>query len=203
MDPVHLDILPPAQRRLWDELGSLPDGFVLYGGTALALYLGHRQSVDFDFFLDRSLDADALLAGLPFLQGAALIARTPETLICRVERGGPVQVAFFGVPKLPRLAPPRRLENGVALASLLDLAGTKAAVVQKRSEAKDYLDLDALLQLTDLTLPLALEAAGRLYGGAFSPISTLKALCYYGDGDLETVPPEVRQRLKRAVANIG
>ncbi len=46
----RLDILPLSQRRLWDELGELPEEFVLYGGTAIALHLGHRQSVDFDFF---------------------------------------------------------------------------------------------------------------------------------------------------------
>jgi hypothetical protein len=38
--PTHMEILPPAQRL----------GFVLYGGTAIALRLGHRSSVDFDFF---------------------------------------------------------------------------------------------------------------------------------------------------------
>ena len=46
----RLDILPPEQRRLWNELGSVPTEFVLYGGTAIALHLGHRDSVDFDFF---------------------------------------------------------------------------------------------------------------------------------------------------------
>ena len=56
----RLDILPPAQRRLWDELGSVPEHFVLYGGTALALHLGHRQSEDFDFFADRDIDPDLL-----------------------------------------------------------------------------------------------------------------------------------------------
>lgn len=202
MDTVRLDILPPSQRRLWDELGSVPEGFTLYGGTALALYLGHRQSVDFDFFSDRPLDTEALLAEVPFLAGATLIARTPETLVLRVDRDGPVQVSFFGVPRLPRLAPPRRLTNGLNLASLTDLAGTKAAVVQKRSEAKDYLDIDALLRLTSITLPLALKAARRLYGWTFSPDVTLKALCYYGDGDLDTVPLEVRHRLKNAVAGM-
>jgi len=44
------DILPPAQRRLWDTGLGVPRHFVLYGGTALALRLGHRQSVDCDFF---------------------------------------------------------------------------------------------------------------------------------------------------------
>lgn len=47
----RLNILPEAQRQLWpalDETDSL--GFVLYGGTAIALRVGHRPSVDFDFF---------------------------------------------------------------------------------------------------------------------------------------------------------
>ena len=57
----RLDILPPAQRRLWNELGSTPPDFVLYGGTALALRLGHRQSEDFDFFSSYSFSADGYL----------------------------------------------------------------------------------------------------------------------------------------------
>jgi hypothetical protein len=51
MPPIlepKLAILPPEQRRLWPELRDIPRGFVLYGGTAIALHLGHRQSVDFD-----------------------------------------------------------------------------------------------------------------------------------------------------------
>ena len=47
----RLDILPASQRTLWPELDATPDHFTLYGGTALALRLGHRQSVDFDFLL--------------------------------------------------------------------------------------------------------------------------------------------------------
>ena len=43
----RLDILPAAQRKLWCELGATPDHFTLYGRTALALRLGHRQSADF------------------------------------------------------------------------------------------------------------------------------------------------------------
>ena len=47
---LHLNILPAEQRILWNELQSTPEHFALYGGTALALFLGHRQSIDFDFF---------------------------------------------------------------------------------------------------------------------------------------------------------
>jgi hypothetical protein len=52
----HLEILPSAQMRLWRELSGVPNGFVLYGGTALALHLGHRTSVDFNFFTRRPID---------------------------------------------------------------------------------------------------------------------------------------------------
>ena len=52
----RLDILPNPQRRLWDELAAVPVEFALYGGTAIALHLGHRHSVDFDFFGNRPFD---------------------------------------------------------------------------------------------------------------------------------------------------
>ena len=57
----RVEILPVAQRTLWSDLAGLGAlGYVLYGGTALALRLGHRPSVDFDFFSDRSLDKAAV-----------------------------------------------------------------------------------------------------------------------------------------------
>ncbi len=60
-----LDILPPAQRDLWPQLREASRmGFVLYGGTAIALRLGHRQSMDFDFFTERPFDQDRLIQRL-------------------------------------------------------------------------------------------------------------------------------------------
>jgi hypothetical protein len=60
--PPSLAVLPQAQRVLWPSLSQVPTGFVLYGGTALALRLGHRQSVDFDFFTSRPFSPVALQA---------------------------------------------------------------------------------------------------------------------------------------------
>ncbi|MSU47870.1 MAG: hypothetical protein EXS37_02040 [Opitutus sp.] len=54
-----LDPLPPAQRAIWPLLVEIPRHFVLYGGTAVALRLGHRISVDFDFFSAESFRPDA------------------------------------------------------------------------------------------------------------------------------------------------
>jgi len=199
----RLDVLPDAQRRLWGELSAIPEEFTLYGGTALALRLGHRKSVDFDFFATRAIDVTALEREIPFLADARVIQRAKNTLTVLLNRGADVQISFFGVPKLPRLAEPAVMQdNGIKIASLLDLAGTKASVVQVRGEAKDYIDIDSLIQAGGVSLPFALAAAQRLYGPAFNPEITLKALSYFDDGDLRKLPRDLKFRLASAVEKV-
>jgi len=199
----RLDVLPPAQRRLWDELGSVPHTFVLYAGTAVALHLGHRQSIDFDFFSDAAFVPVQLREAMPFLRDATIVQQAPNTLGARVERDGVVRLSFFGVPALRRLRPPLVASgNGVQIASLLDLAGTMAAAVQQRAEAKDYVDLDAILRDGKIDLPMALGAAAAIYGATFNPLPTLKALTYFDDGDLPRLPADVRGRLVAAAAAV-
>lgn len=199
----RLDMLPPAQQRLWTELGGTPDDFVLYGGTALALRLGHRHSEDFDFFSSAPVDSTRLLREVPYLGGAEVLQRSPDTLTCLVDRGGPVRVSFFGGLTLRRMADPEKVAPpAVAIAALLDLAATKAEVVQARAAAKDYLDLDALVQRGGVPLSDALGAAVAVFGPAFNPLSTVKALCFFGDGDLATLPNNVRRRLRDAASAV-
>jgi hypothetical protein len=92
----HLNTLPASQRALWPELAGTPDTFTLYGGTALVLRLGHRTSVDFDFVSNASFDPDLLARKVAFLRDAERLQVAPDTLTCRVDRGGPVLVSFFG-----------------------------------------------------------------------------------------------------------
>lgn len=199
----RLDILPAAQLALWGELVAVPLDFVLYGKTALALRLGHRQSVDFDFFADRLFQPQELIARIPFLAGAAIIQQAPNTLNVIVDRGGPVKLSFFGVPAIKRLRPPSVApDNTLRVASILDLAGTKASVVQQRAEAKDYIDIDAILQDGHIDLPMALSAARAIYGPQFNPLLTLKALTFFGDGDLGRLPGALKARLVRAVGSV-
>jgi hypothetical protein len=199
----HLEILPPAQRRLWTELSGIPADFVLYGGTALALHLGHRESADFDFFSNRSFDVRALEKGIAFLAGAQILQRTENTLTAVIERGGPAKISFFGLPELTRLRPAHvAKDNSVQVASLLDLAGTKASVVQARAEARDYIDLDALMRLGGISLSTALAAAGRIYGPSFNAQITLKALSYFDDGNLPDLPEPMKLRLVAAAREV-
>lgn len=191
-----LSILEEPQRHLWGELGAVPDGFVLYGGTAIALHLGHRHSVDFDLLSPGQFDPDQLYESLTFLHESRILQKSSNTLTCLVDRGGAVQVSFFGVPKVRQIrAPLVAADNQLKVASLVDLAGTKAAVVQKRAEAKDYLDMDAIIHQGGVDLATALAAGKAIYGSAFSPELTLKSLCFFEDGNLCSLPQAVRDRL--------
>ena len=199
MFQAKLATLPAAQRRLWEELVSVPRGFVLYGGTALALRYAHRGSEDFDFFSNQPFSAAELEAEIPFLRGAVRLQSSPNTLVSRVDRGGPVKVSFFGGLGLRRVRDPEAVAGlpGLLVASPLDLAATKVKVVQDRAEARDYLDVGLLLD-EGIGLAEALGAARAVYGPTFNPLPSLKALCYFGDGDLATLSPDLRTRLVSA-----
>ena len=196
----RLDILPPPQRALWPELDATPDRFTLYGGTALALRLGHRQSLDFYFFSRQAFDPGALAREIPYLIGAEQVRVVSHTLTCRVERSGPVLVSFIGNLTLGEAAP-REIDEGskVYVASLLDIAGTKAAVVQQRAQPRDYLDVDALI-CHGIDLPHVLAAGAVVYGRSFNPLVTLKALSYFDD--VPALPIEVQERLQAAVETV-
>ena len=177
LEPI-LDILPQAQRELWPALVGIPDDFVLYSGTALALRLGHRSSVDFYFFSSQTLDTEALYK-IPFIADAEVLQREPTALTLSVNPPDPVKVSFFGDIGFGRVGNPDRTADGVlAVASLLDLFGTKLKVLLQRVAARDYLDLAAILRV-GIPLQDGLGAAVALYGNEFPPTDAVKALAYY------------------------
>ena len=197
-----LDTLPREQRKLWPALSAIPDGFVLYGGTALALRLGHRSSVDFDFFSSEAVDFDALFR-IPLLARADVLQREPDTLTVSVMPAGtrnPVKVSFFGGIDIGRVGSPEETDDGVArVASVLDLFGTKLKVLLQRIAARDYLDLAAILR-TGVPLKEGLGAAATLYGGQFPPADAVKALAYFDEGEAADVDDATRRFLLRQAA---
>jgi hypothetical protein len=198
----RLDVLPTAQRQLWPELVRVPPDFVLYGGTALALRLGHRQSVDFDFFSSIPFETAKLQAELGWAAEAEVLQFQPNTLTLAVQRQGPVKVSFFGGLSFGRVGTPEFASaSRVCVAALLDLAATKLKVVQERAESRDYVDLFHLLR-AGVNLEDGLGAAQAVYGQLFNPTISVKALSYFGDGDLPRLPEETKQFLAQAAAAV-
>jgi hypothetical protein len=196
----RFDILPVAQQRLWPELAETPDHFTLYGGTAIALRLGHRQSVDFDFFSPVKFEPRTLLQAIPYLDKAEILRSAPNELIVNVNRYGPVQLSFFGNFDLGQVAEEELVDGPrFKVAPLIDLAGMKVAVVTQRAETKDYIDIHALLTKAKISLSTMLAAAEIIYGTEFNTLLSLKAISYHDDKSLAGLSEVVRRDLIKAV----
>jgi hypothetical protein len=99
----RLDALPAPQKALWPRLKEVPGHFVLYGGTALALRLAHRPSLDFDFFSGDCFVPGRLQSAVPLLKEAEALQIEENTLTVSVMSGEPVKLSFFGGLTLRRV----------------------------------------------------------------------------------------------------
>jgi len=145
--------------------------------------MGHRQSLDFDFFTSRTFSPAGLQAAIPFLEGGTLAQGEPNTLAVWVRplpKEREVKVSFFGGIGFPVIDRPDRPDpEGIVSASLRDLAGPKAKVINQRVELKDYLDVAALLD-AGMTLPQIVAAAVAIFPGQVDSISTMSAITHFG-----------------------
>ncbi len=147
MSAWHGDVLGQRQQRALRELGPLVcgQGAYLAGGTALALHLGHRVSVDLDFFQNSSFgDPHDLVsqwksAGVPF-QSRQLTDKAIHGTVRQVK----VTLMWYAYLRIRRVR--RCPELNCEVAALDDLAAMKLAAVCQRSSKKDFVDVWALLK---------------------------------------------------------
>lgn len=185
----HLEVLPEVLQLLYPQLQDLKElGFILYGNTALALQLGHRQSVDFDFFLHNPLDKKQLREAFPLLEEENLVTQlqnlenTQTFVVSHPEiNNGTVKISFFGNIDFGRVGEPRLTDDGVLLvASSLDLFAVKLKEIIQRPTPDDYVDIVYLIKNGESLLE-ALGGASVLFGTDFSPMISLRALSYFDD----------------------
>ena len=194
----RLDVLPAAQREIWARLAVASGlGLVLYGGTAIALQLGHRESLDFDFFQSEPLDKDRLRTELGFIAGAAILQDSVDTLVVTAAMpSGAVKLSFFGSIGFGRVNDPVPTCDEVLLvASLDDLMATKLKATLDRAEAKDYRDIAQMIS-AGVSLSAGLGAFRKMFGG--EPSQVLRAIGFFEDGDLDTLSSADRSVLRAA-----
>jgi hypothetical protein len=202
LDP-KFSILPAAQRELWSHLAPASRlGLVLYGGTAIALHLGHRESLDFDFFRSEPLDKDEVRAAFDFVKEAAVLQDKPDTLVVLAEmQSGAVKVSFFGGISFGRVNDPLETSDAALLvASLDDLMATKLKALLDRAEVKDYRDIARMISV-GVSLPAGLSAFRQMFGG--EPAQVLRAIGYFDDGDVNTLGAGDRKILCAARDQVG
>jgi hypothetical protein len=192
------EILPKAQQEIWPLLAPAPgSSFVLYGGTAVALYFGHRISVDFDFFRAEPFAKKGIETSFAFMRDAQTIQEDENTLVVIAPmQSGPVKVSFFGGLGIGRINEPLRTRDATLLvASPEDLLATKLKAIMDRAEAKDYRDISVMLS-AGISLEKALGAFAKMYGK--DPGLPLRAMGFFRDGDLPSLTKSDQDVLRLA-----
>ena len=182
---MHPECLQPEAAHLLPVVASAlqPYSPVLAGGTALALHVGHRVSVDFDFFTNHEVDPAAVVL--------AMQATSVEVRVLKLEPGtavmtaNGVKVSLFQYP-YPFAEPTERF-SGATVAGIVDIAGMKLIAIMQRGARRDFVDLYTVLKTTPFRV-IAHNAIQRFGPTLIEPVIIGKALAWFADADAQPDP---------------
>lgn len=173
----YWDILDQKRREILPLFKNFKEDFYLAGGTALALQIGHRDSIDFDFFSAKSFSTEILTQKIEQIfqnYKVAKIQEEKDTLTFVIDDA--VKISFFAFPY--KLIKPLLDEDNFKMASIDDIGAMKLSAITGRSVLKDYIDLYFILQQTSI------EELLNLTKQKFPTIDInllLKSLVYFDD----------------------
>ena len=175
---MHKEVLNDKQLELLPVMASFRKEYYLVGGTAIALHIGHRRSIDFDMFKPSAINHKKNLdrisqAGYP----CTVTRRVTEQMNLIVNE---VKVTFFQYP-FP-INPTEKFETYFKLPSLLQLAAMKAYALGRRSKWKDYVDLFFLLK-EHFSIEEISQCATGIFGELYSEKMFRAQMCYFEDVD--------------------
>jgi len=167
----------PGTLGLLKDIMAIPEliGFSLAGGTALALQIGHRKSIDLDFFGARPIDIDEIVGLLEPLGNLQLLQHTRNILILNING---VKVDFVNY-KYPWLRAIQIVED-IRLASLPDIGAMKLGAIAGRGKKRDFTDLYFLLQQFTLSELLGFYREKYPDGNEFL---VLRSLTFFDDAE--------------------
>lgn len=182
--PWHPEVIEPGVERTLRSLHdqSLVEDFYLAGGTGLALQLGHRRSVDLDFFTERMFDEESLVHKLGGLHDFSVMSKAASTLHTGI---GAVKVSFLGYA-YPVLFP-FLFFLGVPVADARDIACMKISAIASRGTRRDFVDLYVVSK--EYGLATLLDSFKSKYSRAnYSGIHVLKSLTYFEEAERDPTP---------------
>jgi len=186
---MHPKVLEPAGWKVVRSLTKLGiiDGWVLAGGTALALQLGHRRSDDLDFLTADSFEVDHLLQDLTEIGKVTVHDRGRGTLHTTIES---VRVSFLDA-QAPFLFPgtPYR---GLLLADPRDIAVMKLVAVGGRGSRKDFVDLYFYLRSGGDFAQAMIWLENRFIQVDYNSYQILKSLTWFEEAEQEPMPRMIR-----------
>ncbi len=175
---MHKEILTDAHIKLLPMLASFASDFGLVGGTAIAIHIGHRRSIDFDLFTNKPFDNQKIRKKI--LQFAAIDAvMTDENEQYTIVADG-VKVTFLQYPF--KIDFTEKLDDIIKLSDVLTLAAMKAYALGRRAKWKDYVDMYFILNGLH-TLKEIVKKAEQIFGVDFNEKLFRVQLSYFEDID--------------------
>jgi hypothetical protein len=159
----------------------------LAGGTALALQLGHRISVDFDWFFTGDSIPSGIAAAFGALDsGMQMVQDRADTFECILSG---VKVSLFAIK--PSFSAPVERLHGLPLATIEDIAAMKLVAVSQRGARKDFYDLFEILQVRDFH-SLVIHLREMYRHARLNPVHIAKSLVYFQDAERDPEPVMIR-----------
>lgn len=187
LDPIHWETITPQMHNVLKFIGQQPfaQQFYLAGGTALALRLGHRRSIDLDFFsaTDEILVQTRQKITLSLSSFSPQIVEDVDGNLLLLIAG--LSVGFFGYG-YALLDPTDEVEN-VAVASVLDIGLMKLDALISRGSRKDFYDLHQIMQQISLPDLLALGKKKYPYARDFE-LMAVESLVMFENADRDIQP---------------
>lgn len=177
---LRFDAVPELVRIRLSEL-SRRDlvGFALGGGTSLALRMGHRVSVDLDFFTEAVFSPEELLEEIALAE--ATIIRNAKNTLAVNANGVKVEFLRHAYPLLE----PVEVMDGIPMLSLPDVAAMKLNAIANRGSKKDFFDVVELLEHDTLTVLLGCFASKY---SESDPFTVIRSLAWFEDAEEEPDP---------------
>jgi predicted nucleotidyltransferase component of viral defense system len=182
---MHSKCLPPQCPKLLNQLRDLfqTHDFILAGGTALSLQLGHRISVDLDFFTETLFSTEKIYreikkAGL----NPIVLQEEKGTLILTINE---IKVSFFHYPY--PFFDEKKTWKGFSIAGVKDIAAMKVIAITQRGAKRDFIDLYFIFQIIPFW-KIAENMVRRFSKERINPVQVGKALVYFADAEIDPDP---------------
>ncbi|WP_396174805.1 nucleotidyl transferase AbiEii/AbiGii toxin family protein [Flavobacterium sp.] len=169
---MHLEILNKAQNQLLSTLVQFKREYYLVGGTAIALHIGHRESIDFDLFKEKDIRKKDIFSKLKTIDYKVSFADYNQL---NMSANG-VKITFFSFPyKVPISS---ELKGIIKMPDLLTLAAMKAFALGRRAKWKDYVDLYFILKF-HFAFKEVLTKAKEIFGDEFIEKQFIAQIGYF------------------------
>jgi hypothetical protein len=197
------NILTEKQKEILPHFESITKDYYMVGGTAIALQIGHRRSIDFDLFTMNRIKRKNIhkwLNELTFVEKKVIFDNQEQ--IHMILDG--VKITFYSFPFKIKLT---KHYYGIPFPSVLSLAAMKAFAIGKRAKWKDYVDLYFIMK-DHFSIKQIIKEAEDIFSDRFNGRQFRQQLGYFNDIDYDEtveycVNPIPEERIKHFLTHVS